>query len=267
MKTIKSVIVILLFVLASCTEEDTYARVGGNHLHLKNSAKELFWFSGIHNSDPNHRMFKDVLREFKHFSPDCVLVEGGNNIPSSSRDEAILHGGEPRYVAFLAYNDNIPVFDIEPPINSQLEYLSQKYDSDKILAMYIIRQLYQKQREYQDNQVRIDLYGYVSGFIEKNNLSGNKTITNEKLQELFKLYFPQEANDSPWYEWNFGEIIYFNKEPNIINEIWKETARFRDDYAVNLIQEMSMKYDKIFVMMGSDHIRNQEKRLREIYNN
>jgi len=256
---------IVVVILNSCATFDTYERYGGKHLYLKSDLKELFWFSGIHNSDPNHRMFTDIERSFELFSPNCVLVEGGSNIPSESKEEAIIIGGEPRFVAYLAFTKNIPVYDIEPPFESQIGHIKSLYSDKDIVSMFLIRQLYQKQCEYKDNKRDIDYLNYIRNFLFKTGLVADGNLSEAMINSYIEPYIGWPVTESNWHKVDYGSIIYFNKTPNIVNEIWKEIIKYRDDYCVQFIENISRKYSRIFIMMGADHIKNQEERLKKIF--
>lgn len=249
--------------LAGCATTDAYARVGGRHLRLDAGTRQLFWFSGIHCSDPRHRMFVDIEREFRAFAPTCVLVEGGANVPSASRDEAIVRGGEPRYVAFLGFEAGVPVLDLEPSLEVQVAFLTTKYPRSDVLAMYLIRQLYQKQREFRDNGVPIDVDQYLGSFVGHSPLGG-LVPPGQSPRSVVEAHLGHDLSES-WFTADYGSVIYFNATPNVVHDIWKDTTALRDEYASRLIADLSQRYDRIFVMMGSDHIPRQRARLEAAY--
>jgi hypothetical protein len=268
-KSIKFISLLFVFFVVGCTMMDTYSRVAGNHLHLKNNDKELFWFDGIHCSDPNHRMFDDIKNQFDSFEPDVVLVEGGNNKPFTDKENAILGGGEPGYASYLGYQKNIPVLDIEPPMDNQYGFLIDKYEEKDILAMYIIRQMYQLQGEIKDSpKIKIEFYDYFIHFIEKMKEGGfpiNEQINPSFINNVLLPHLEIDVDDVNWKEIDVGSIIYFNESKNVIHDIWNDVTNYRDDYSVELIAELYNKYNRIFIMMGGDHIDAQRARLGEIY--
>lgn len=264
MKRILVFAVLAVSLLAvGCATTDTYARVGGRHLRLDSGTKQLFWFNGIHCSDPRHRMFDDIDREFRTFAPTCVLVEGGANVPSASRDEAIVRGGEPRYVAFLGFQAGVPVFDLEPSLDTQLALLTSKYPKSDVLAMYLIRQLYQKQREFRDNGIPIDVDQYLGSYVGRTPLAG-LVPEGKSPRSLVEAHLGQSLSES-WFTADYGSVIYFNTKPNVIHDIWRDTTALRDEYGAQRIADLSQKYERIFVMMGSDHIPKQRARLEQAY--
>lgn len=272
MKKFSILVFAILLFATGCNSEtyfennDTYSRFEGNNLHLKKNNKELFWFSGIHCNDPNHRMFEDIKREFLTFKPDLVLVEGyTDKYFYSNEKEAILKGGEPGFVVYLAKANNVPVENIEPPLADQYEYLLQKFCKEDILAMYVLRQTVQYQRESEN--IEIDFLKSIIGYINNTRKNGfpidTETIDHEFVSNLLEPYIGFKVNNSNWKDIKANDLVYL--EDNILHSIWKETIKHRDDHCVGLISEKMKEYDRIFIMMGADHIKNQKDRLKELF--
>jgi hypothetical protein len=115
MKRIFFLICIIALICTSCsTQSDLYAKFKGKDLHLKNGDKELFWFSGIHNNNPEHEMFNDIKKQFIAFKPDYVLVEGNADKRTYESETNAKLNGESAYVAYLAAQSNIAVGTTEP---------------------------------------------------------------------------------------------------------------------------------------------------------
>ncbi len=267
-----SLIFVAIIIIGYKLLTDTYFRVGGNHLHLKSNQKELFWFNGIHNNNPNHRMFNDIEKEFNSFQPNYVLVEGDSNLKIyKSKEEAILSGGEPAFVSYLARNNGVQVESIEPSSKAQYDYLLEKYSGNDILAMYIIRQMYQIQREMKDSEeISYDFFEYFHGFIDNMINEGfpiENSVTNKYITDILRPHLTMEVTEDNWKDINIGQIVYFNNSPNIINAIGEDITNFRDIYSVKLIKRLVEENEdiKIFVMMGGDHIKNQKEELEEIF--
>lgn len=93
-----------------------------------------------------------------------------------------------------------------------------------------------------------------------NNFPANKQlVTSQYLSDILKPYTGFAVDDSNWKEIKADKIVYFSD--NILNRIWKDTTVFRDNYAVDLIKEKLKSNNRIFIMMGADHIKSQKDRL------
>jgi hypothetical protein len=126
----------------------TYESVRGHHLAVQNGNKAMLWFSGIHSNDHNSLMFRDIDAEIERFRPSLILVQGGfENATFKSALEAEL-SGESGYTAYRAHLMGIPCSGLEPDDSETDAHLRLRYSDKVILAMYVLRQMYRKQREY-----------------------------------------------------------------------------------------------------------------------
>jgi len=180
----------------------------------------LFWFSGIYSNDPNHEMFDDIKKAFTRF--------------------------EVAYVTYLSKQDNIPVSSIEESIEEQMKSLKNMYKSTDILAMYMLRQINQMQRESENKS--IDFFGYMRNFLKKyQSINDSKTVDVNEIVELLEPHFGFKVSNKNWKSINAYEIVY--KETGIINSIYTDVLSFRDEYSVRLIKEKLQEYDRLFIMM------------------
>lgn len=254
----------IVISLNSCnTEYKIYKRVGGNHLSIKSGDKELFWFSGMHGSDPNNPMFKDIYNELKKFDPELILVEGNANYNIPVDSSSAIKEGESVYVAYLAGQRMIPCQGTEPPDSSLNNYLMKKYRKEDILSMYIIRQMVQWGRE---KKLDPNFNERIVSFTNSINNELHYSDTDLSLTQISLLLKPytdiDELNNETWHNFDAKKYIYYSA--NIISEIYNLTYKFRNIYLVDLINDMFKSYNKIFVMMGFDHAKEIEKELREV---
>ncbi len=256
------VVAILIFMLACNTERRIYKRVGGNHLHLVSGDKELYWFNGIHGTDPSNPMFYDISVKFAKFAPDLVLVEGNATAPTDSLD-AICHG-ESSYVAYLAQINIIQVQSTEPTDSCIFNYLLNTYSKDEILAMYLIRQMVQWQREKAFINFEVKAVNFVNG-INKTLKYSEISITLSQVSIILQPYTNiRDLNNNNWNDFDAKQYLYFSK--NRINEIYEQVSAYRNIYLMQLLKEKLECNNKIFIMMGFDHAKELDSELRTLYN-
>jgi len=170
---------------------------------------------------------------------------------------------EVAYVTYLSKQDNIPVSSIEESIEEQMKSLKNMYKSTDILAMYMLRQINQMQRESENKS--IDFFGYMKNFLKKyQSINDSKTVDVNEIVELLEPHFGFKVSNKNWKSINAYEIVY--KETGIINSIYTDVLSFRDEYSVRLIKEKLQEYDRLFIMMGADHIKIQKKYLENYFN-
>ncbi len=259
------VFVSILLASVSCNSEyRLYQRVGGDHLHLKSGNKELFWFNGIHGNDPKNKMFNEINEELRKFSPDAVLVEGHANRYTHKDELSAIRSGESEYVSFLAREDNIACFDIEPSDSLVNRYLIEKYGKKDVLTMYLIRQMVQWNRSKKNKtDFEQQVIEYLTWEDSHIGYFGRK-ITMESVTELLKPHTDFESiNNDNWYDFDAKKYIYFSS--NRISIIYNDISNFRNEYLLSIIRQKKSEYDKVFIMMGFDHAKEVEKEIIEIY--
>ncbi len=259
------VLILIMAIVLNAThvwKNNQYRFLHGKHLHLKSEGKELFWFDVSHSNNPDDVMFRLLENEFDSFSPDLVLVEGGANSFEGTRDEAVLEG-ENSFGAYLAKTANIPVEDIEPPFIKQIEYLQNKYASEDIFAMYALRQIGSMELMPEDISINFDEFAldeiqYLTneGLLYEGKTSDDVLITLNK-------YLPEPMNRDNWLNLNVYRV--YAKEKGVVNDVYLDVVEYRNIHLVELIQERSLTYNRILIVMGGQHLLDTKEELQKIY--
>ena len=261
-----SIIMITMAICLGCnTSKGIYENVRGKHLIVENGNKKLFWFSGIHSNDPKSEMFDDIRQEISNFSPSYVLVEGGSNSNNYDSENEAKLAGESAYASFLAKKLNIPCGNIEPSSADINDHLKRSYSVESILAMYILRQMHQKQRE--SANVSIDFSGYFLGFIESNIREGLPYVisNSDAISILIDPYVGYHVDQSNWLRVNTFHLVY--KKTGLIHDIWQETYNFRNEHVLEILKKLFISYDRIFIVMGFDHAEDLSLELHQLIKN
>jgi len=210
-------------------------------------------------------MFDDIKNKFDSFKPDYVLVEGGFNDRYYKNELDAKLQGESGYVAYLAKESNIAVGTMEPPTEEQIKKLLITYDEDDILVMYLLRQIYQIQRESQN--VDINFFDYITSFtkryISKGFSYSYEDVDNDFITKLLEPYINIKIDNDNWKQIDVHRVVYMNN--GIINSIYTDVLNYRDEYAVYIISEKLKSYNRIFYIMGTDHMKAQQGELRKIF--
>jgi hypothetical protein len=246
-------------------QEILYDVFGGNNLHIVSNNQELFWFYAHHRNDPNAPIFQRIENALSKFSPDLVLVEGGADKFEGSRDEAI-YAGESSFTAYHAKENKIPVEDIEPPLTSQIEYLQSKYGADRILAMYLIRQICSELIMSDNSKWDFDHEMLVHTKYFKENGLDYKGETVEDILNTVNAFLPKALDNANWRDVDFKYLysVYAGKD-GVLYPIYNDITNFRNIYLVEFIKEKKNEYDRIFIVMGGGHLDATRKLLNELY--
>ncbi len=246
-------------------ESKLYDIFGGNNLHLTAGNKEIYWFDVRHSNDPNAPMFQRIETAFTEFNPDLVLVEGGANTFEGDRDTAIYEG-ESTFATYLAKQNDTPVEDIEPPFDKQIEYLQSKYDSQAILAMYLIRQISSQQWASDNSEWDFDGYLHNETQYLKDHGLDYQSETLEDILNTVNAFLPEPVNADNWRDVDKRKMSYvFAREGGTLYPIYNDVYNFRNIWLVELIKEKKDLYDRIFIVMGGQHLVDTKEHLNELY--
>lgn len=242
-----------------------YDLFGGNNLHLVSGDKELYWYDAWHRNNPNATIFRRIENALMEFDPDLILVEGGYDIFEGGRDEAISNG-ESAFTTYLGRINGIAVEDIEPPFISQIEYLQSKYPSDDIFAMYIIRQV--SSWHFIDENSGIDFESELVSFSQFLMDNGLKW-TGESFQDILNTvnsFLPQPITGDSWRDVDIREMeLVYTKESGVLYPIYNDIYTFRNIYLLDFIAEKKNTYDRIFIVMGGQHLIDTQEQLSNLY--
>jgi len=136
-----------------------------------------------------------------------------------------------------------------------MKFLQKNYKSSDILAMYMLRQINQMQRESENKSV--DFFNYLKKFVNKYQLiDDSETVNVDGIIRLIEPHIGFKVTTKNWKSIDAYEIGY--KEKGTTNSIYIDILDFRDEYSVKLIKEKLQEYDRLFIMMGADHIKAQK---------
>jgi len=264
--TIIAIVIFFYFLKFTYTGQYfTYKTFDGNHLHLISGNRELFWFDVMHLNDANHPMFKRIENKFIDFNPDLILVEGGYNTFEGNRDEAIF-AGESAFATYLAKQNGVQVEDIEPPLPEQIAYLQTKYNPEKILAMYHIRQITSIRFMPIDADFNFDSYLTIE---TQTLISNGLNVRSNSLNEILNIinsYLPQNI-DAESFKYTNSKDLYkiYACENSALYPVYNDLVNFRNIYLIDLIRKKQDKYSKIFIVMGGQHLLDTKSQLKKIY--
>lgn len=234
-------------------------------IDLKSNDKHLLFYGSRHSNNKTDPMFKDIEEKFFSTNPQVVLVEGDTNKLQHSDIDSAVRDGESSFVSYLAQKNNLQLESVEPSMKDQYEYLLKKFDKNRVLLMYILRQVQQYQRE-QDNKPivfkeqlqRLVNYMVSEGFPLDENEAKLESILN-----LLNSYLKEDINNNNWK--SIDTIKYVFREGADLNGIYNEVYNFRNQYLVSTIEKQLQKYDRVFVIMGSSHVRDEKIHIEEVF--
>ncbi|MCS6880111.1 MAG: hypothetical protein RMK84_04140 [Oscillochloridaceae bacterium] len=112
-------------------------------LQLPSESAEFLYYGANHIYDPADPMFDDIELRFKGFHPDFALVEGGVIETLLPRDEIIRQEGERGFLCRLCSLHSVPVANLEPSFDEEVQYLLKTFTGEQLLLFYCVRQIVQ----------------------------------------------------------------------------------------------------------------------------
>jgi hypothetical protein len=73
----------------------------------------------------------------------------------------------------------------------------------------------------------------------------------------------EDINNSNWK--SIDTIKYVFREGADLNGIYNEVYNFRNQYLLYTIEIHLKKYDRVFVIMGSSHVRDEKTHIEEVF--
>jgi hypothetical protein len=238
-------------------------------VHFIEGEKEVFFYGSAHDNNISNPMFADIEESFHNFMPDIVLIEGGyNNRHFNSKEEAI-ESGEMAFVSFLASSAEIPRFNIEPSDTFVDSVLHAHFSSSLIFTMYILRQTFQ----YQSHSINKDIdfvreiEHYAKVIAGNCWFNINNPVSFEEIYSIVENETGILITKENWQD-KMVEVrryLYNRRNPvkNPVQIVHTKAVDIRDEYAISLIMNKLDDNNKVFVIMGNQHLINQEQRLRE----
>jgi hypothetical protein len=223
----------------------------------------VFFFGSAHSNDILNPMFNDIESHFLEFCPELVLIEGGYDRVDFDSKEKAIENGEMAFVSYLSSKHKIKKLNVEPSDKYIDSILLTKYSREEIFTMYILRQTFQYINISKYSDIDFEALIMVYANIINNRLD-NKDANQLTFQEVLSIVENVSGISIADYRKKEVQIRrYIFRGGNIINTIHSEVVQIRDHFAIDTIINSLYQYDKVFVIMGNQHLMNQEKIIRE----
>ncbi|MTI71841.1 MAG: TraB/GumN family protein [Firmicutes bacterium] len=268
MKSNLNYIVIVLLVVINITGCQVFNNKSEKIkiLDLKEGDKHLLFYGSEHSNDENNPMFEDIKEKFHSINPEIVLVEGDYNNNKYSDIDNAIKSGESAYVTYFAQKENILIKSVEPSKKEQYQYLLNKYEKNSVLMMYVLRQTYQyqNQRDNKDINYKKTIKRYVDRMKKDGFPISDTEASLKNILSLLKQYTDKDIDNKNWSNLDVKAYVYRDKAR--LNEVYNDILKFRNNRLIKTIEEALIEYDKVFVIMGSGHVIEEENRIRETFN-
>ena len=228
-------------------------------IKLRAGKGTLLYFGALHNNDPKHPQNEQIQRRWKSFRPSIAFNEGGDPPTLKVAEEAVSRFGEAGLVRFLAARDNVPVRSLEPGRAEEVATLLKSYTPEQLKVFYALRQIPAYRRGKNDETLDEKVEFTLNWLSNVPGLEGAPHTLAElgesSARLLPKLKDWREVPDS-WFDPGYTQ------PPSYLNEVARQSNRFRDEYMVNLLVSEVKLGKRVFAVVGGSHVVMQERALR-----
>jgi hypothetical protein len=218
---------------------------------------ELFYFGSAHVYDPKDPQIMQIEEAWNSFRPDIALTEGGLPPIETTREEAVVKGGEAGFVRFLAARDNVPTTTLDPSRAEEVAALNGQFSKEDLKLFFLLRGLSQFVGRSGHAGVGDELRRLLAIYNATPGLRGAPR-TVEDVDVAYASRFPGQGR----YE-DVPQAFFDPARPGTrMNEIARASSDFRDAYVVErLLQQLDAGH-RVFAVMGGSHVVMQEPALR-----
>lgn len=220
---------------------------------LFTSAKgSLHYVGAQHLDNPNHQQFADIKSKWNAFKPTLAFYEGPDRGIADNDTLTIRKFGESGYVRYLAKQLEIPTKSLEPPITDLYNYLLSKYPQNKVDVYMLSKEAMRlrTRKGLNKDELTIELTKMLSVVAK---MLGKETAIKsiDQLAAVFEQTFGKEI---AWWEAPTSWFDPQEKENRITNQLAVLSTEYRDVYMVKVLSESINKGEKVFAVVGRNHV-------------
>lgn len=223
-------------------------------LKLQTRSGALAYAGALHTNDAEAPQLKAIESEWKSFQPTVALCEGRSRMSRLASRNTTGHLSESELVRILAYQNNVPLYTLEPPYRVEVSRLLESYDPRDV-ALYLTLRVYVGEASGVVASARDDL---ARGLLAKRtDVDGLRGLFSslEDLDQYWKQQYP-DAGD--WRELSETETV-----PRL-RDIGDASRQIRGEHMVRSITELVRNGERVFAVVGASHVIRQEPTLTRL---
>jgi hypothetical protein len=233
-------------------------------LDLTHARGRLYYFGAGHSADPADPQFARIEKAWDAVKPTVAFYEGPNRPIAATRDETIKMAGESGFVRFLATRDRIAFHTLEPPPQDEAAHILKKYSAEQVLLFYVLREAARlRERRKQSGE---ELKKTIAQLLERaSKIKGFEGVLPnvEALEAAYRKYWSEPAE---WWQaperWFDPLRTSAETGGKFTNEINRLSSEYRNLHMSQLLAKAVLGGERVFAVVGGNHIPMQEPALR-----
>ncbi len=217
------------------------------------SAKgSLHYVGAQHLDNPNHQQFADIKLKWNAFKPTIAFYEGPDRGIADSDTITIRKFGESGYVRYLAKQLEIPTKSLDPPIADLYNYLINKYPQHKV-DMYMLSKEAMRLRT-RKNLNKDELTTELTKMLAVVGKMLGKETAIKSIDQLAAVFEQSFGKEMAWWEAPASWFDPQEKDGRITNQLAVLSTEYRDVYMVKVLSESINKGERVFAVVGRNHV-------------
>lgn len=217
-----------------------------------------------HLRDPDHTQFARIDAAFAAAKPTLIFFEGPDRGTAESADAAIRNMGESGYARFLAKQAGVPAASLEPSPIEQIAALRGTFSDDRILLFFILREA--ARIRDRDGKSAEALDAAMGAMLGKALPMAAKAGLQTSVTDLASLGAAAQR-EWPGRDWRTLPADWFSpiaRDPRagFLTAINAADSGFRNAHMLRRFADAALKGDKVFVVVGRNHVPMLEPALR-----
>lgn len=229
-------------------------------VYLKAKKGSLCYIGAEHLDQPHHPQFKKIEKEWLKFGPSIALYEGPDRGIAESDSITISKFGESGYVRYLAKQKGIPTKSLEPNTADLYQYLTSKKDQ-LLVDLYMLSKEAMRLRTRKGLK-KAELEKELTTMLGMVDKMLGRRISIQSLQQLEVEFEKQFGKTYAWWE---APADWFDPQSDsnrVTNQLATLSTEYRDIYMVKLISDLVNQGEKVFAVVGRNHVPLQEQAIR-----
>lgn len=224
---------------------------------LHSSEQQVLLLGVEHSYDASHPQFADIEKMYKAFKPTLILLEGGNWPTKASQQAAIDCCGEMGFLQYLAQQDGVKVKTWEGSSADEAKFVLEQHSMEKLKLFYVLRQLPQILRANNEQNALEEIRTLLSptGMPAMEYQLSGQLASIEDINSQLALISNKTIT---WHDFTsaarFDEIIS-NHGFEELAAIKKQVNSFRDNSAIEQLNNARQANEKVLLIMGKLHFR------------
>lgn len=219
-------------------------------LEIDHDPGALLYYGAKHSRDPDHPQRIDIEKKWRAFKPTVALCEGrSRGYMIGELFEPFAGLPEPALVHRLARRDGIPLYSLEPPYETEVAELLERWPADLVALFFTTRVYWSQSQGRPDDRLAAKLLA------RRTDVAGLRgaVASVEQMDQVWRTHFPELPS------WRSRKTEPDHPFFTLIGDASRE---IRGEHMVRTLVDLVRKGERVMAVVGCSHVIRQEWMLR-----